>query len=322
MNIPFKPETASLQAEHFDPLFLGLIVVAILIVLLVTGLVAGFATRFREGSKVTRHKVPRLLSREVEVGWTAVTALLALFLFWWAASIAQQDRTPPPEAIEIHVEAKQWMWKTRSAEGVREINTLHVPVNRPIALYMVSQDVIHSFFVPAFRVKQDVVPGRTSVLWFEATRPGTYRLMCAEYCGTDHSRMRGEIVVLDAGAYSRWLDGRLAEAAHAATPPASLAAQGYALYLSAGCSGCHAEGAAVHAPRLEGLYGRDVPLADGRIVTADAAYLRDSILLPSREIAAGYAPIMPSFDGVLGDGEVEALVAWMKENGDGTRTAR
>lgn len=206
--------------------------------------------------------------------------------------------------MEIHVTAKQWMWKAAHAGGARELESLHIPVGQPVLLYLDSQDVIHSFFVPAFRLKQDVVPGRTTTLWFEATNPGTYQLLCAEFCGTGHSAMTGEIVAMEPADFARWLDNR--------ADGAGLAAAGRNLFTTVGCSGCHAEGSAVRAPSLAGLFGRQVPLADGRSATADAAYVRDSILLPRKDVAAGYAPIMPDFAGLLDQEEVEALVAYIR----------
>ena len=218
----------------------------------------------------------------------------------------------PPGAMEFHVEAKQWMWKTRHPSGVREINAMHMPLGEPVKVFLNSQDVIHSFYVPAFRIKMDVVPGRTGTVWFEATKTGTYRLLCAEYCGTNHARMTGEIIVMEPAAYARWLETR--------EGGETLADIGARLFTSAGCSGCHAEGSRVHAPNLRDLFGREIPLQDGRTVTADAAYIRDSILLPERDVAAGYEPIMPNFSGILEDGEVEALTAYIRtlSEGDGT----
>jgi cytochrome c oxidase subunit 2 len=208
--------------------------------------------------------------------------------------------------LEIHVLAKQWMWKTQHPSGAREINALHVPIDKPVRLLMESQDVIHSFFIPAFRIKQDVLPGRDAPtqLWFQASKLGTFGLLCAEYCGTDHSAMRGRIVVMTQQDYAAW---------SVAQPDGDdLAHQGAALFVSRGCSGCHAAASKVHAPRLAGLYGRTVPLQDGRSVLADDAYIRDSILQPRRDIVAGYEPIMPSFAGVLDDGEIQGLIAYIK----------
>jgi cytochrome c oxidase subunit II len=196
------------------------------------------------------------------------------------------------------------MWKAEHPNGAREIDELHVPVGEPVRLVMTSQDVIHDFYVPAFRLKKDVLPGRFTELSFTATKPGEYRLFCAEYCGTDHARMGGRIVVLDRGEYGRWA---------AAQPQGDdLAREGEALFRSLGCSGCHAAGSAVRAPSLRGVYGGPVPLADGRVVTADSAYVRDSILQPRREIVAGFRPIMPSFAGVVDDAELIRLEAYIR----------
>jgi cytochrome c oxidase subunit 2 len=191
--------------------------------------------------------------------------------------------------------------------GQREINTLHVPLGEDVKLIMTSQDVIHSFYVPAFRVKQDVLPGRYTVLWFTATRAGDYQLYCAEYCGTDHARMFGHVIALAPPQYQRWLD------AQGATT--TMAAHGEALFRALGCSGCHGANASVHAPALEGLYGRPVPLADGTTIIADDRYLRDSILLPKRQVAAGYEPIMPSFAGQVDEAEVLDLIAYIRHLG-------
>jgi cytochrome c oxidase subunit 2 len=176
-----------------------------------------------------------------------------------------------------------------------------------VKLVMTSQDVIHSFFVPAFRVKQDVLPGRYTTLWFEASRAGEYALLCAEFCGTGHSRMKGRVVALPATEYAQWLEVN--------PGPGSMAAQGETLFRRHGCSGCHGDSATVHAPKLAGLYGRRIPLADGSLITADARYIRDSILLPAKQVAAGYAPIMPSFQGQLGEGDILLLVAYIRSLG-------
>jgi cytochrome c oxidase subunit II len=308
MNVQFAPAQASLNAGTYDILFDAMILFSSAIVILVGFLIVFFSVRYRAGSPVTRKQVPQLLRRELEIGWTAATAFAALFIFWWASTVALHQSAPPQGAMEVHVEAKQWMWKTRQPNGVREINALHIPIDQPVVLYLNSQDVIHSFYVPAFRLKQDVVPGRTTITWFEATKAGTYRLLCAEYCGTDHAEMGGWIEAMEPADYARWLESR--------PEGDTLVAEGAALFTSAGCSGCHAGSAAVHAPLLGGIFGRDIPLADGRVVEADEVYLRDSIVLPARDVAAGYKPIMPDFGRLLDDAEVEALVAYIKSLSD------
>src|SRR3954469_539192 len=253
--------------------------------------------------------MPSLVSREFEIGWTAATLFIFLFLFWWAGSAQLSGLVAPKDALEIHVVAKQWMWQAQDAHGAREINELHIPVGVPVRFVMTSQDVIHSFFMPAFRMKKDVLPGRTTETWVEANKTGVFHLFCAEFCGTDHSRMIGRIVVMPQDAYGRWLS---------AQPEGDdLAHQGARLFVARGCAGCHAPSSKVHAPNLAGLYGRTVQLASGDTVVADDAYIRDAILQPKRDIAAGYEPIMPSFSGILSDGEVQSLVAYVRSLGSG-----
>jgi cytochrome c oxidase subunit 2 len=287
-----------------DYLFIGLLVISGAILLLVGLLLLVFCTRYRRGSHARRGALPGFLKRDVEIGWTAGTLFLALFLFWWASSTMLRASAPPAGALEIHVVAKQWMWKTRHPNGAREINSLHVPRGEAVRLVMTAQDVIHSFFVPAFRVKQDVLPGRFTEMWFRATENGEYRLFCAEFCGTDHARMTGTVTVMDPEDYARW--------AAAQPQEEDLPGEGAVLFTALGCSGCHASASAVHAPSLAGVYGRLVHLADGRTIRADEAYLRDSILQPRRDVVAGYEPIMPSFEGVVDEGELQRLVAYLQ----------
>lgn len=214
-------------------------------------------------------------------------------------------------ATDLFIVAKQWMWTAQHGTGQREIDELHVPAGQPLRLVMTSQDAIHSFFVPAFRVKQDVLPGRYTELWFTPTVAGRFHLFCAEYCGTDHARMGGDIVVLSPAEFARWLA--------TGAPRAGMVARGEALFRAHGCSGCHGAQATVHAPDLAGLYGRPVPLADGTLVVADERYLRDAILLPQREIAAGYPPIMPSYAGRIDDEDLFDLIAYLRSLGGAPR---
>jgi cytochrome c oxidase subunit II len=211
----------------------------------------------------------------------------------------------PPDALPVYVVAKQWMWKLQHRNGKREINELHVPLGQPVRLIMTSQDAIHSFYVPAFRLKQDVLPGRYTGLWFTPTQLGEFQLFCAEYCGTEHSRMLGRIVVMPPAEYARWVAS--------GTEHPSLAQYGFALFRKFGCSGCHAAGSTVHAPSLAGLLGREVHLQDGRTVIADENYVRDSILLPKKDVVAGFEPIMPSFAGQVSEEDIQALIAYLRE---------
>lgn len=252
-----------------------------------------------------------MIQKEVEVGWTVATVFLAMFLFGWAGMTVLSAVRSEPGAMEIHILARQWMWKARHPDGAQEIDALHLPRGEPVRLVMRSDDVIHSFYVPAFRLKQDVLPGRMTQLSLRATELGEFPLYCAEFCGTLHSRMLGKVVVMEPEDYARW---------RAAQPQADdLAREGAALFIRAGCSGCHAPSSPVHAPGLAGLYGRVVALADGRTVRADEAYLRDSILQPRRDVAAGYQPIMPPYAGVLSEGELQSILAYLMSMPAGER---
>ena len=298
------PVEASTVARHVDGIFWLLTGISVAIMALVGLLILIFAFRYKRGSKAKRGPVPEKLSGEIEIGWTVATLFVFLFVFWFAAALDTEQFDIPDDAMEIHVVAKQWMWKLEHANGAREINALHVPVGVPVRLVMTSQDVIHSFFVPAFRVKQDVLPGRYVETWFQATKVGTYHLFCTEFCGTDHSRMIGGIVVQSPADYARW---------SSAQPQGdSLADQGAKLFVQMGCTGCHGGSAVVRAPDLSGVYGRQVPVEGGGFVTADEGYLRDSILLPQKDVVAGYAPVMPSFQGVASEDDVVKLVAYLK----------
>lgn len=304
MNISAFISEASRYAAAVDGIFALLLAVSGVIVILVVTLVFVFSLRYRRGSDARRGPLPTWVHSELEIGWTTATLFTFLFLFWWAASTQLSALAPPSSALEIHVVAKQWMWRVQQPNGVREINEMHVPVGKPVRLVMTSQDVIHSMFLPALRIKKDVLPDRYTYLWFTATKAGTFELLCAEFCGSEHSRMSGRIVVMPEADYSRWSEA----------PPQGddIARRGAALFQSLGCSGCHAPNSTVHAPDLNGLYGRTVHLQDGRSVRADEAYIRDSILLPERDVVAGYAPIMPSFRNLVGEDQVTDLVAYIK----------
>jgi cytochrome c oxidase subunit 2 len=293
---------ASNFAGRVDGLFDTLLALSGVVVLGVFAVMIWFCVKYRHGSAADRHgESHRHLG--VELAWTLIPMAMFIGLFAWSVKLWVVLRTPPADAAPVYVVARQWMWKVQHVGGQREINTLHVPLGQPIRLVMTSQDVIHSFYVPAFRVKQDVLPDRYTELWFTATKAGTFHLFCAEFCGTDHSRMGGSVVVQTPDDFAQWLH------AHAGT---GLAAQGAALFRRFGCSGCHAPQSGVHAPDLDDLYGSTVPLADGSQVRADERYLHDAIMLPKSQIAAGYTPIMPSYQGRIDESDVLALVAYLK----------
>ncbi len=304
MNLSGFTSQASDHAARIDRIFYALTGLSVFIALMVFVLVVVFGYRYRRGSNVKRGTLPKFLQREFEIGWTAATLFLFLFIFWWVAGAQLSDLTPPAHALDIQIVAKQWMWRVEQPSGIQEINEIHVPADKPVKLSMTSQDVIHSMYLPALRIKQDVLPGRTTYLWFTANKTGIFNLLCAEFCGTEHAQMNGRIVIMPPAAYAQWI---------AAQPQTnSLAQQGGTLFRSLGCSGCHEPGSAVRAPDLNGLFGRAVQLADGRTVTADEAYLRDSILLPGRDVVAGFKPEMPSYQGTIDEGQMVLLLAYLK----------
>jgi len=295
---------ASAHGRAVDILFIGLVVVSALVLLLLFALLFRFAIHYRAGNPDADrdHRVKK--SWHWEVAWTTATLVGFLALFVWGACQFVDLYVVPRDALPVYVVAKQWMWKAQHLTGQREINELHVPLGRTIRLIMSSQDVIHSFFMPAFRIKRDVVPGAMAELSFRPERAGVFHLFCAEYCGTDHARMRGRIVVMDQQQFETWLARQ--------DVGGTLAAQGAALYRQLGCGGCHGAGSTVRAPSLEGLYGKSVPLSDGTIAVADEAYLRDAILKPRTRVVAGYQPLMPSYEGKISEDELIPLVAYLK----------
>jgi cytochrome c oxidase subunit 2 len=305
-GLPFWPPTASGYASQINVLFGALLIVGALTAGLVFFLMLFFANKYRHGSNADRSGTTKKTWR-FEVSWTAATLLIFVGLAVWGADIYLHLYNPPANAVQIFVVGKQWMWKAQHPGGQREINALHVPVGQPIRLVLASQDVIHSFFIPALRIKQDVVPGRYETMWFRADKVGRYHLFCAEYCGTDHAHMGGWITVMSPRDFGRWLQAQGGEE--------TLAAQGKDLFRRYGCSGCHEAGGTVRAPRLEGVFGSPVPLSDGSVVIADERYVRDSILDPKAQVAAGYAPVMPTFAGQIGEDDLAKLVAYVESIG-------
>jgi cytochrome c oxidase subunit 2 len=297
---------ASELSDHAASVDLLALAFTVLIILLSTPvfiLIVVFAVRYRRGKPANRlHAADRNVW--LETSWAAIPFLLILAFYVQATRLFAELYHPPADALEIDVVAKQWMWKFQHPGGQREIDELHVPVDEAVKLTMASEDVIHSLFIPALRLKQDVVPGRYTMTWFTADKEGIYRLTCAEFCGTDHSVMGGRFIVMKQADYANWL----AES----DVDSSLAAEGELLFRSNGCSGCHAVASTIHAPSLAGLYGSRVPLEDGTVTTADEKYIRDSILLPQAQIAAGYPHVMPTFQNLLSEEQVLKLVAYIK----------
>lgn len=302
-GIELWPVQLSHHAQQVDWVILAFTALLVVLVLPVFVAMIYFAVKYRRGSTADRSPSA---SRNVwiETSWAVIPFLLAGVFFAWAASLYYDLFHPPANSLGINVVAKQWMWKFEHPGGQREIDTLHVPVNTPVELTMISEDVIHSLYFPALRIKQDVLPGRYTRLWFKADKVGEYHLHCAEFCGTDHARMGGSLVVLDPEGYQRWLGQ--------AGTDTSLAAAGEALFRKYGCSGCHGANSSVRAPNLAGVYGSPVPLDGGGTVIADDSYIRDSVLFPKKQVAAGYKPIMPTFQGQVSEEDLLKLIAYIK----------
>jgi cytochrome c oxidase subunit 2 len=300
-NFPLWPEQASTMARNVDALYIFLLIVTGMMTLLIFICLIYFAARFRYRPGVPAEQIEG--SHALEITWSTIPFLIFMVIFAWGAVVYFKERTPPADATEVYVVAKQWMWKLEHAEGQREINELHVPVGRDVRMIMTSQDVIHSFFIPAFRIKQDVLPGRYTVAWFRATKPGTYHLFCAEYCGTQHSGMVGDIVVMEPAQYETWMNG-------GSTGP--LSATGEKIFAELGCVTCHRSDTQGRGPSLHGVFGKPVQLEDGRTVTADENYLRECILDPGAKRVKGFQPIMPTFQGLVTEEQVNALVAYIK----------
>jgi cytochrome c oxidase subunit 2 len=318
------PDQASTMAARVDALFYFLVGLTAFFSVLIAGSIVWFAFKYRRRRRheyTPRLGEPIIGSWALEITWTVIPFLLSMAIFTWGASIYFAMAQPPEDALEIFVVGKQWMWKLQHMEGRREIDELHVPVNRPVKLTMTSEDVIHSFFIPAFRVKADVLPGRYTSVWFEATKEGVYHLFCAEYCGTSHSGMIGRIVVLPGAEYQQWLaapsrsDG--GNGLGAGGEKLSMAALGERLFERNGCRTCHATSPAeatsvAQGPPLYGLWGRAVPVDSGYSVVVNEEYVRRAILDPMNEIVTGYQPIMPTYTGRLSEEDVLKLVAYIK----------
>jgi cytochrome c oxidase subunit 2 len=301
-NLPLWPVRASAGAGNVDALYIFLLALSAFMSAAIFTMILVFAARYRRRPGMEAEQIEG--STALELTWSVVPLAIFMVIFVWGAVIYFQERTPPRGATEVYVVAKQWMWKLQHEEGQREINELHVPVGRDVKMIMTSQDVIHSFYVPAFRIKQDVLPGRYTTFWFHATKSGTYHLFCAEYCGTQHSGMIGQVVVMEPAQYKAWLGG--GEAA------GSLTSTGQSLFQQLGCSTCHRFDIQGRGPKLVGLFGQSVLLEDGRTVIADENYIRESILSPGAKVVSGFKPIMPVFQGLVSEEQLNALVAYIK----------
>lgn len=302
-EVALWPPGTSTTAHQVDHLFFFLTAICGAVGLLVAVLMVFFCIRYRRRPGEIDPPPKTDPSRLLELFWS--TAPLAIFLvfFVWGATLYFGAYRAPDDALPIYGIGRQWMWKFQHLEGQREINTLHVPVGRPVKVILTSEDVIHSFFVPAFRVHMDVLPGRYTSVWFQPTRAGDYHLFCSQYCGTNHAGMVGTVVAMDPADYQQWLRGG---------PDGSLAVQGRQAFLKYRCISCHSADEQARAPVLENLYGRPVQLREGGVVVADDNYLRESILNPSAKIVAGWENIMPTFQGQVSPEEINALIAYIR----------
>jgi cytochrome c oxidase subunit II len=306
-GFPIRPDQASTIARGVDHLYYFLTAVDLFFTFVIFLTIFYFAVRYRRRSK--DEKPPQIETYlPLEILWTAVPLVLCAVMFVWSSSLYVENSRPPKAAGEIFVIGKQWMWKLQHPEGPSEINELHVPVGRPIQLTMTSLDVIHDFFIPAFRVKKDVVPGQYSTIWFQANQTGKFHFFCGQYCGAFHSQMTGWVYVMSPTDYERWLSGSVRSA--------TMAQSGAVLYQQFGCITCHGTG---KGPPFAGLYGSTVRLADGTTVVADDNYLRESILAPSAKIVAGYSPIMPTFQGQMSEEQLLELLAYIQSLGPAER---
>jgi cytochrome c oxidase subunit 2 len=302
-TMPLLPERASSYAGELYAHYSLIVAVTVFFTVAVSLALVFFAIKYRRRSDADR---PEEIhgSLALELTWTLIPLGIVVVMFVWGAKVFFHMNRPPDDAMTVSVVGKRWMWKLQHPTGQREINELHVPVGRAVKLVITSEDAIHSFFVPAFRIKKDAVPGRYNVAWFRATKVGTYHLFCAEYCGTEHARMTGRVIVMEPQDYQTWLAG--------GPPPESPVAAGEKLFTELNCVTCHRPDSAGRGPVLQGIFGRQVRLANGDAVVADEAYVRESIVNPAAKVVAGYQPVMPTFQGLVSEEQLIALVAYIQ----------
>lgn len=302
-TFPLFPQAASSIASDVDLLYFFILAVCSFFAVLVSALVVFFAIKYRRRhDDEVGHDIHGSIA--LELLWTVIPFILAMVMFFWGADLYFRIARPPADAMEVFVVGKQWMWKVQHPEGVREINELHVPVGRPVRITLGSEDVLHDYYIPAFRVKMDAVPGKLTTMWFTATKTGTYHIFCAEYCGTQHSGMIGQVIVMEPQDYEAWLAGGRATG----TPVEN----GQKLFTQLACITCHKTDTSGRGPILAGVFGSTVDLQDGRQVVADENYLRESIMNPQAKIVRTYQPIMPTFQGTVSEENLLQLIAYIK----------
>jgi len=306
------PENASNLATGVDNVLLFVTVLSVFFFLLISAVLIGFAIKYRR--KTEYDETPYITGNELlEVIWTVIPSVLLMIIFAWGYIEYRKMRHPPENAMEVNVIARQWLWQFDYYNGKKTINELYVQQDRPVRMVMRSDDVLHSFFVPAFRVKQDILPGNYTQLWFIPTKAGTFDLFCAEYCGTGHSKMLAKVHVLGPEAYAIWEKGIGIDEGTAVASSLPPAEQGGELFNKRGCNACHSiDGSVLVGPSFKGLFGKDEKLTNGKTINVDENYLRESILQPQLNIVEGYQPVMPAFEGILSDEEVTALIEYIK----------
>src|SRR6187431_2975350 len=308
-NFPFFPQQASEQAASVDALYFFLVAVTGAFGVLIAILVAVFATKFhRKHANEVGEAIHGSLA--LELLWTIIPLGITMVMFVWGAQVFFHMTRPPKGDMEIYVVGKQWMWKAQHMDGAREINELHVPIGRPVKLIMGSEDVIHSFSIPDFRVKADVIPGRYNTMWFTASKAGKYHIFCTQYCGTKHSAMIGTVTALEPADYQAWLSG--------GAGGGTMAENGAKMFANLSCNTCHLENGQGRGPVLKGLYGKQILITGGATVTMDDAYIRESILTPHAKVVAGFQPIMPTFQGLVTEEQLLQLIAYIKSLTDTT----
>jgi cytochrome c oxidase subunit 2 len=307
LSLPLFPEQASAISSQVDALYFFLIAISLFFSVLIAGLLIYFAVKYRRRTEADPIPAPPVEGVALEIVWSVIPLGISMIIFVWGASLYFKIERPPNDALEVYVVGKQWMWYLQHMEGQREINELHIPVGRSVRLKMTSEDVVHSFFVPAFRTKQDVVPGRYTTTWFRPTKVGKYHLFCSQYCGTKHSGMIGWVYVMEPPEYEAWLGGGAGEG--------TLAERGDKLFHDLACANCHHPDGSGRGPSLEGIYGTSVELEGGAKVVAGDDYIRESILSPQAKIVKGYQHIMPTFQGLVTEDQLLQLIEYIKSTG-------
>ncbi len=302
-GIPIHPEQASTIAQEVDQLHFVLTGITLFFTAAIFLTILYFMVKYRRSSPQDRSSAPTN-SVPLEVAWTVVPTLICVVIFFWSSSLYFANAKTPDGAMEIFVTGKQWMWKIQHPEGIREINELHVPIGRPVKLTMISEDAIHDFFVPAFRIKKDVLPGRYTSLWFTATQTGKFHLFCAQYCGAFHAGMEGWVIVMKQNEYDEWLNGSV--------QGESMETAGEKVFQERGCAACHLADGTGQGPSLVGLFGEPLHISTGEAVTANESYLREAILHPNPQNVPGYSAVMPTYQGQLTDEQILDLVAYIR----------